>query len=262
MCLIIFAHQAEQRYPLILAANRDEFFARPTQQAAFWQADGQSESQILAGKDLTAGGTWLGVSKSGRFSAVTNVRDPSQVEQDEISRGRLTLDFLTGTMSAAKYADGLSKDFGKYAGFNLLLGDGTDMFYVNNLESIVNKLEPGVYGLSNGLLNSDWPKVDRGRTELQQLIQDPDALSTDKLIAMMQHRDISNDDSLPSTGVSLELERVLSSTFIMNSDRGYGTLCSSAIISSNTGEVRFSEQNYDASGAETDRHFYQFFNSN
>lgn len=260
MCLIIFAHQANAQYPLVLAANRDEFFSRPTQQASFWTAQ-NGTSQVLAGKDLLAGGTWLGVSRSGRFSAVTNVRDPSQVEQAVRSRGQLTLEFLEGVMSAAEYADTLATAFDQFAGFNLLLGDGKDMVYINNLEATVQKLEPGIYGLSNGLLNSDWPKVTRGRDDLASLMQEPASVSTDQLIEMMQHREISSDESLPSTGVSLELERVLSSTFIMNSDRGYGTLCSTAIIASATGHFRFSEQNYDATGKNTDRHFYQFAKS-
>lgn len=257
MCLIIFAHQANPQLPLVLAANRDEFFSRPTQQASYWNSS-NSSSQVLAGKDLQAGGTWLGVSRSGRFSAVTNVRDPSQVEQAARSRGSLTLEFLEGAMSATEYAETLANEFDQYAGYNLLLGDGNDMVYVNNLEAIVKNLEPGVYGLSNGFLNSNWPKVNRGRDELTSLMQEPNSIATDQLIEMMQHREISSDDQLPSTGVALELERVLSSTFIMNGDRGYGTLCSTAIIATATGEFRFSEQNYDASGKRTERHFYQF----
>ncbi len=260
MCLIIFAHQAESDFPLVLAANRDEFFSRPTQQAAFWES-ADSDNAILAGKDLLAGGTWLGLSKSGRFSAVNNIRDPSQAEQAPRSRGELTLEFLKSDMSAESYSNALIENFAQYAGFNLLLSDGSDMYYVNNLEQLVTKLEPGVYGLSNGLLNSDWPKVNRGRDDLRMLMGNPDSLSTDQLLDMMNHREISKDDNLPDTGVSLELERALSSTFIMNTNRGYGTLCSTAIIAEANSEFRFSEQNYDASGNATDRHYYQFSNS-
>jgi len=132
------------------------------------------------------------------------------------------------------------------------------MFYVNNLENLVNKLEPGIYGLSNGLLNSDWPKVNRGREDLESLLNNADSLTTDQLIKMMNHREISKDENLPSTGVSLEIERALSSAFIMNTDRGYGTLCSTAIIAREDGEFRFSEQNYDDGGEATDHHYYQF----
>jgi len=257
VCLIIFAHKADSRFPLVLAANRDEFFTRPTQQAAFWETD-NSSSGILAGKDLLAGGTWLGLSDSGRFSAVTNIRDPSQAEQAPLSRGELPLKFLQGEISANDYAQALTERFSQYAGFNLLLSDGKDMFYVNNLENLVSKLEPGIYGLSNGLLNSDWPKVNRGRDGLRQLLDKEPSLSTDQLINMMDHRELSADEDLPSTGVSLEIERALSSTFIMNTNRGYGTLCSTAIIASENGEIRFCEQNYDADGKATARHYYQF----
>ena len=257
MCLIIFAHKAEPRFPLVVAANRDEFFSRPTLQAAFWQSEVNKQT-ILAGKDLLAGGTWLGLSKAGRFSAVTNIRDPSQAEPAPRSRGELPINFLRGTESAEDYAKSLSENFNHYAGFNLLLGDSEDMFYVNYLENLVNKLEPGVYGLSNGLLNSDWPKVNRGREGLKSLLNNGDSLTTDHLIKMMNHRKISSDGNLPSTGVSLEIERALSSTFIMNTDRGYGTLCSTAIIGREDGEFRFSEQNYDNSGEATNRHYYQF----
>lgn len=257
MCLIIFAHQAESGFPLVVAANRDEFFSRPTQQAAFWES-GVNRQTILAGKDLLAGGTWLGLSDSGRFSAVTNIRDPSQAEQAPLSRGELPFNFLQGTLSAKDFAESLTSRFDQYAGFNLLLSDGSDMYYVNNLENLVNKLEPGIYGLSNGLLNSDWPKVNRGRQDLRQLFKDSHALNTDHLIAMMNHRELSADEDLPDTGVSPEIESALASTFIMNTNRGYGTLCSTAIIASANGEIRFSEQNYNASAEATERHYYQF----
>jgi uncharacterized protein with NRDE domain len=257
MCLIIFAHQAESRYPLVLTANRDEFFSRPTQHAKFWESSGDNKT-ILAGKDLVAGGTWLGLTQNGRFSAVTNIRDPSQPEQKPRSRGELTTCFLQSDASAEDYSNSLSDQIDQFAGFNLLLGDGREMFYINNFEKIVTKLEPGIYGLSNGLLNSDWPKVNRGREDLQQLLETDASISTDQLINMMNQREHSPDASLPDTGVSLELERVLSSTFIMNTDRGYGTLCSTAIIRQADGNSHFSEQNYDIAGRTTDRHYYKF----
>ena len=257
MCLIIFAHKAESHFPLVVAANRDEFFSRPTQPAMFWESEVNKQT-ILAGKDLLAGGTWLGLSKAGRFSAVTNIRDPSQAEPAPRSRGELTLNFLRGTDSAEDYANSLSESFNHYAGFNLLFGDSKDMFYVNNLENLVHKLEPGIYGLSNDLLNSDWPKINRGREDLKSLLNKSNSLTTDQLIKMMNQREISKDENLPCTGVSLEIERALSSTFIMNTNHGYGTRCSTAIIAREDGEFRFSEQNYDDVGQATERHYYQF----
>ena len=134
MCLIIFAYQADSRYSLVVAANRDEFFSRPTRDADFW-TDNDAHHPVLAGKDLVAGGTWLGLTTSGRFAAVTNIRDPSQAEKKPISRGELTLNFLAGAETPAAYCQSLSSHFNQYAGYNLLIGDGNEMFYVNNLEA-------------------------------------------------------------------------------------------------------------------------------
>jgi uncharacterized protein with NRDE domain len=261
MCLIIFAHQADPRYSLIVAANRDEFFSRSTKDADFWPAD-NADTRILAGKDLVAGGTWLGLTTSGRFAAVTNIRDPSQQEQKPRSRGQLTLRFLAGNETPAKYCQSLSSQFNQYAGYNLLLGDQHEMFYVNNQEAEVRRLEPGVYGLSNGVLDSPWPKVERGRQQLQQLMSSDADLTTDQLLAMMANRSKAEDADLPDTGIPIELERRLSSAFIQNPEREYGTRCSTAIILSSNKlaaiNCRFSEQNYDESGSSASAHYFHF----
>ena len=257
MCLIIFAYQADSRYSLVVAANRDEFFNRPTRDADFWTANGLGD-HILAGKDLLAGGTWLGLTTSGRFAAVTNIRDPSQAEQKQKSRGELTLNFLAGSETPATYCQSLSSHFNQYAGYNLLVGDANEMYYVNNLEAELRQLEPGIYGLSNGQLNSPWPKVEHGRQQLKLLLDCDAELRTDQLISMMGNRTRTKDADLPDTGIPLELERRLSSAFIQNPERQYGTRCSSAIILASNGETRFSEQNYDESGNRTTAHFFDF----
>jgi uncharacterized protein with NRDE domain len=257
MCLIIFAHQADPRFPLILAANRDEFFSRPTEQADFW-AKSESSRSLLAGRDLVAGGTWLGITRTGRFAAVTNIRDPSQAEQKPRSRGELTLEFLTGEQSPQQYCDALIGNFKEFAGYNLLLSDGQTMCYVNNLEEQVWQLKPGVYGLSNGLLNSAWPKVERGRQQMQALLQADEPPTTDRLIAMMRNTSKADDKDLPNTGIGIDLERQLSSAFISNTERQYGTRCSSAIISEHGGQTRFSEQNYDEFGEPGEHRFFVF----
>lgn len=261
MCLIIFAFQADSRYTMVMAANRDEFFGRASQDADFWTENGSTD-QILAGKDLVAGGTWLGLTTSGRFAAVTNIRDPSQQEPKPKSRGELTLKFLAGNETPAAYCQSLGKQYGQYAGYNLLIGDCNEMFYVNNLEPKVQPLEPGIYGLSNGLLNSPWPKVERGRQQLQQLLNSGENLSTEQLISMMGDRTTAEDTDLPDTGIPMALERRLSSAFIQNPERQYGTRCSTAIIlgSNNQGktECRFTEQNYNGAGNRTSAHFFQF----
>ena len=257
MCLIIFAHQANPDLPLVVAANRDEFYARPTQTARFW-TDQPEPGAILAGKDLQAGGTWLGITRSGRFAAVTNIRDPSQLERKPRSRGELTLNFLLGQQSAADYAAELHHSFADFAGYNLLLGDGNDFYYVNNFEALSRRLEPGVYGLSNGLLNNDWPKVARGRHGLATLLNSDGNLQTTQLIALMSNREQASDAELPNTGLPPEMERRLSAAFITDDNRGYGTLCSTAIIQDAAGTIRFSEQIFSDEGAPTENPVFHF----
>ena len=253
MCLVIFAHHAHPEYPLVVAANRDEFFHRPTQEAHPWPGNGG----IIAGKDLQAGGTWLGITASGRFATVTNIRDPSQAEDKPRSRGELTLNFLAGELSPLEYADTLLPHFHEYAGFNLLVGDCDSLVYMNNHERIHRELEPGIYGVSNGLLNSDWPKVSHGRNQLQNLIGKPERLSVDTLVSMMDNRVQASDEELPSTGVPTELERKLSAAFIVNPDRDYGTRCSTAVVRHKAGSIHMLEQNYDAEGQAGGSHYFE-----
>ena len=255
MCLIIFAHRAVPAYPLVFAANRDEFFGRATAHAQFWQPD---HPKILAGRDLVDGGTWLGINRAGRFAAVTNIRDPFQPERKNRSRGELTLNFLSNKESAQQYCEGLREHFDEFAGFNLLVSDGEALCYVNNFENLIEELRPGVYGLSNGLLNSPWPKVERGKKCLQQLIQADSPLSTGSLIDMMRDRQQAQDSDLPATGIPLQLERELSATFISNERREYGTRCSTALLMHTEGLIQFSERNFDEAGQPTSEHFYEF----
>lgn len=256
MCLILFAYQTDPRLPLVVAANRDELFGRPTTQAALWVDEG-SGVQILSGRDRQAGGTWLGITQGGRFAAVTNIRDPSQTERRPRSRGELTRSFLASNESAEHYANSLAQSYEQYAGYNLLIGDGNSLYYVNNQERKVWGLEAGVYGLSNGLLNTAWPKVELGKARLEALLAHPEALSTDALIAMMGDRAQAADADLPNTGIGLEIERQLSSAFILNPERDYGTLCSTAVICDEHGGTRFAEQNFDAMGNKTEAHAFQ-----
>lgn len=257
MCLILIAHQAEPRLPLVVAANRDELYSRPTRQADFWP-EKPGGPGILAGKDLQAGGTWLGITTSGRFAAVTNIRDPSQPERKARSRGELTLGFLQGSADPATYSRQIQDRFDDYAGFNLLIGDRQSLYYLNNHHQVMQKLESGVYGLSNGLLDAPWPKITRGRTMLQQILQGDNSPTTDRLLEIMTDRSEAADDDLPNTGVPIELERKLSSTFIFQPERLYGTLCSSAIIVDANRRCRFSEQNYNEKGQPVAAHYYDF----
>jgi uncharacterized protein with NRDE domain len=254
MCLIVFAHQLLPDLPLVLSANRDEFYTRPTAEADFWRED---HPQILAGRDLIANGTWLGITAQGRFAAVTNIRDPSQPELRPRSRGDLTREFLASDMSPAHWCQDLRSRFADFAGFNLLVSDGREMFYANNLLDRIEALEPGLYGLSNGELNSDWPKVNLARERLQKLMAEPDKLTTDALLKLLSDRQRAADSELPRTGVALELERKLSSAFIHNPERLYGTRCSTALMLAADGRHRFSERNFNEQAQAQSCHFFQ-----
>ena len=257
MCLIIFAYQALPEIKLVVAANRDELFTRPSQQAQFWP-DAGAGADILAGRDLTAGGTWLGITRQGRFAAVTNIRDPLNKEARPKSRGELTRRFLNSSISSQDYCESLEPDFNDYAGFNLLVSDGDTLWYVNNFEGLCYQLTPGIYGLSNGILDSPWPKILNGKARLKELLANPAKLTTDELIKMMQDTSQAPDDLLPNTGVPLELERTLSPAFISNPQRHYGTLCSTAVIVKPNQACSFSEQNYGEAGMASQRHYYEF----
>lgn len=257
MCLILFAHKVNKQFPLVVAANRDEFFERPTEQANFWISPATGQ-RILSGRDLTAGGTWLGISESGRFAAVTNIRDPSVQETKPRSRGALTVDFLQGTMPARDYAQSLHEIQQEFAGFNLLLGDENSLIYINNVEGVEKEVAPGIHGLSNGLLNSDWPKVTQGRAQLQKILEMDSKPDSDRLLEIMRNPTQAEDSQLPDTGLPTQLERELSAAFIHNTERNYGTRCSTAIVVNAQHHCLFSEQNFNSKGQATKSHCYQF----
>jgi uncharacterized protein with NRDE domain len=243
MCLIVFAYRYSPGLPLVVAANRDEFHARPTRAARFWSSD-RNHADLLAGQDLTRGGTWLGLTREGRFAAVTNIRSPGTV-QGSRSRGLLTTNFLTSQQRAADYLQQLQASLHEYAGFNLLVGDRHGLYYLDSITGQILKLRPGIYGLSNATLDSDWPKVNQGKSAIRDLL-DNDNVSIDSLTSIMLGREQAPDSQLPDTGIPLELERQLSSSFIADHHRDYGTRCTTAIVIDAQGTVRFSEQNYDA----------------
>jgi uncharacterized protein with NRDE domain len=261
MCLIVCAFHHNPDYPLVVSANRDEFHDRPTRNAGFW-ADSAAPG-LLAGRDMTQGGTWLGITRTGRFAAVTNVRTPNP-KPGARSRGFLTSEFLRGAETPHRFLTRIQASMGDYAPFNLLVGDLDSLFYLtNNLTSDrtdgeIRALAPGVYGLSNGFLDADWPKVRRGKARVTRLLDGPGSITTDALIDIMTDRNPAPDDELPDTGVPRELERRLSSSFISNPERQYGTRCSTGIVVERNGRVRFSEQNYGADTAVTSRLYFEF----
>ncbi|MEZ5490093.1 MAG: NRDE family protein [Gammaproteobacteria bacterium] len=256
MCLIVLAYRYHTQLPLVIAANRDEFHARPTRQARFWRGEAP-QRELLAGQDLTQGGTWLGLSRRGRFAAVTNIRMPGNSTGSR-SRGFLTRDFLLGKATPADYLASLLGVLEDYAGFNLLAGDANELCYLNSRRGEVVKLQPGIYGLSNGALDSDWPKVHRSKAALKELLGRESPISTDRLTAIMLDRNRAPDDQLPDTGFPIELERNLSPSFIVNPQRDYGTRCTTAVIINQQGTARFSEQNYAADTCITARRLFHF----
>ncbi len=235
MCLILFAWKMHDNYPLILAANRDEFYERPSAPAAFW-ADAPD---LLAGRDLKAGGTWLGITRSGRLAAITNYRDPASLKTEAPSRGHLVSDYLRSRESPEEYLQRLAPRAGRYNGFSLLVGDRSELlFYSNRGEAI--RPAPGIHGMSNHLLDTPWPKVNRGKQALEQLLAGDHNPSPEALLDLLASRSRPPDDRLPDTGVGLEWERVLSPLFIESP--AYGTRCSTVLLIDRRGMVTFVER--------------------
>lgn len=250
MCLIAVAYRVHPDYPLVVAANRDEFYERPTAQAAFWE----DQPGILAGRDLECMGTWLGVTRTGRFAAVTNFRDPSDLRTSAESRGTLVSRFLAEADPAAGFVDEVDANAGAYRGFNLLAYDSEELFYYSNRGAVKKRLGPGIYGLSNHLLDTPWPKVRLARERLRAAIGSQPA--TESLFALMADTSLAPDDELPQTGVGAEREKMLSAARIVSAT--YGTRCSSVLVQSGSGTVRFAERTYGPEGAELDTATYEF----
>jgi len=236
MCTILFSFRSVPGERLVLLANRDEFYNRPTAAAGTWE----DAPDVYAGRDLVAGGTWLGVTGSGRIAAVTNYRDPGQAP-GELSRGALVADFLKGDASPREYLREIEKNAGRYTGFNLIVGDilgAGSLFYFSNRGEGIEELGTGLYGLSNHLLNTPWPKVRRGKERLRELL-DRGAPERD-LFGLLADRTIAPDEELPDTGVGIEIERQLSPIFIETPI--YGTRSSTVVRFSDEGGISFEEK--------------------
>ena len=248
MCLIAIAYRAHAAYPLLVAANRDEYYRRPTAPAAFWE----ESPQLLAGRDLEAGGTWMGITAGARFAAITNHRNPAGTPANPRSRGMLTRDFLLGDDSAGDYLRKLDGDGESYAGFNLLLSDANGLFYYSNVEREVRELPPGVYSLSNALLDSDWPKQRQAALALGAALDG--GLDHESLRATVSDRATAADAELPGTGLDPAMERALSAQFIVTPE--YGTRATTTLALHSDGRTEFTEQSFDAGGiAAGERHY-------
>jgi len=239
MCLIVFAWQSHPDFRLVLAANRDEYHGRPSQALHWWP----DEPDVLAGRDLQAGGTWLAVHRAGRFASVTNYRERQNRQGKPRSRGALVTDFVTTSEDARSFSDSIAG--GEYAGFSLLTTDGNDLFCVSNRGDEAKRLSPGIYGLSNASLNTPWPKVARSRDALRLLI-DTDAIDETGLFRLMADRQQASVSDVEAGHLPFELARKLTAPFIVSPD--YGTRCSTALLWSTDGKVILSERRFDAAG--------------
>ena len=240
MCLIVFAWKVHPEYPLILVANRDEFYGRPTRQAGFWE----DYPDVLGGRDLKAGGTWMGITRSGRFASVTNFRDPKNISPDARSRGDIPTDFLTGAETPEQYLDELGQRGSQYNGFNALIGNRQSLLHFSNYENTLNVIPPGIHGLSNALLNTPWPKVTYAKNQLEKVIGSE--LTTDVLFSVMASEHTFPDQELLQTGVPYEWEKAISAVCIRTET--YGTCCSTILKISNTGNVEFVEKTHAVGG--------------
>lgn len=240
MCLILVAWRAHPDFPLVVAANRDEFFARPTARAAWWS----EPPGLFAGRDLQAGGTWLGVNREGAFAGLTNFRDPSRQRADTPSRGALVADTLAHPVPVAERLTWLDGHGDGYNGFNLIFSGGRDLAIHESVSRWSHILGPGLYGLSNHLLDSPWPKVVAAKSRLHAAL---DCLpDTAPLLELLRDDRQAPDEELPRTGVSLEWERMLSSAFIRAP--GYGTRSSTVILQDRTSRIAFREWTWDEAG--------------
>jgi len=237
MCLILFAYKMHPEYPLIVAANRDEFFQRPTAPVHFWD----DEPNILAGRDLEKMGTWMGVTKFGRFAALTNYRDPSESTVGKRSRGELVRSALKFKGEISDFFKIVQAESNQFPSFNFIAGDKDQLYYFSNTEGIIRELTPGIYGLSNHLLNTPWPKVEVGRDSLRKLLNKNVTDLADQLFKLLMKTDPFPDELLPNTGVPIEMERMLSPLYIKSDD--YGTRSSTVMLMSNK-EISYIERIY------------------
>ena len=251
MCLIFFSVHNHPTYKLIVAANRDEFYNRKTAAAAYWE----DHPELLGGRDLEACGTWMGITKSGRISMLTNYRDPLNINPNAPSRGNLVSDYLLSKEEPEQYLKRIEQNGKVYNGFNLLAGTVNGLYYYSNYKEGVDKIEPGFYGISNHLLETPWPKVVRGKEKMKPVLAQS-TINPDDLFEVLYDNEIADDNKLPNTGLTIERERALSSMFIKTEN--YGSRCSTVVLVDHDNHVRFAERVYDLQTFQFTTQTFQF----
>jgi len=242
MCLALVALDAHATYRCVIAANRDEFHARAAEAAHWW------DEGVLAGRDLVAAGTWFGVTRTGRWALITNFREGIPRDPYAPSRGQLVMRVLCDVASPLRSSAALLPDGGRYHGFNLLVGDDSDVAFASNRASGALSLGAGIHGLSNHLLDTPWPKLLRSKTRLAAWLADDDP-PVETLFALLADRQPAGDANLPATGVSPQWESLLSSPFIVSPE--YGTRSSTVLLIARDDSARFIERSFDAAGRAT-----------
>lgn len=248
MCLILLSFNTHADDSLIVAANRDEYYDRPANPLAFWR----EAPHVLAGRDIRGGGTWLGVTRKGRIAALTNYRDPSAIMENAPSRGLLVRNFLEGTESPQNYLKQIQANAHQYNPFNLLVGDRSALYYYSNRNDEIRQLESGLYGLSNHLLDTPWPKVQKGKESLKTLIKSKKRVSPEDIFGILTDRSFPPARLLPDTGVSPEWERLLSPVFVTS--RIYGTRSATALIINRSGHITVAERTFSPQTEGVERH--------
>ncbi len=251
MCLLLVSYKTHPKYKFIVAANRDEFYKRPASPAKFWD----DEPNLLAGKDLQACGTWLGITRQGRFSAITNYRDMKVVKENAPSRGELVTNFLKENDSPSDFSKKLLSSADLYNGYNLLFADKQSFNYFSNQTKKLLTLSPGVYGLSNHLLDTPWPKVEKSKKSFKSILN-KELVSTEDLFDILSDSSIPPDELLPDTGLRLEIERAVSPIFVKTTF--YGTRSSTVILIDYDGNVTFTEKSLINNSNEWSTNSFQF----
>ena len=236
MCLVAIAWKAHPDFPLLISANRDEVFHRPTSPLHRW------DSGIFAGKDLQGGGTWIGFHPDGKWALLTNYRDFTQKRNPKISRGKLVLDFLESDLTPENYLDKIWKKRFEFDGFNPLVSDGDKLYYASNYGDSPMEVPQGIHGLSNGLLNDPWPKTELAKNQLSELMSERP--NQEQLLQTLKSTATFPPETLPKTGAPLPLEVGLSAQFI-RIQPDYGTVSSTAVLRSGSGFTQLTERTFD-----------------